>query len=146
MIGCSETLFNSKAKVMAMHFVGFGICYPACACASRGYVIGVGVHLYIYMHVNDPQKGLNRLTHLFKHSWWTSRRIYRLALQLHAPETLSLLNKSRIFLFNAHLSLSIRRMTQVWLHTTIGKYHHLANKPWNSPRRKSTTVAFGRPV
>ena len=34
---------------------------------------------------------------------WTSRRIYRLALLLRAPETLSSLSKSRISIFNAHL-------------------------------------------
>ena len=35
----------------------------------------------------------------------TSRGIYRLALPLHAPETLSSLSKSRIAIFNAHLTL-----------------------------------------
>ena len=35
----------------------------------------------------------------------TSRRIYRLALLLRAPETLSWLSKSRISIFNAHLTL-----------------------------------------
>ena len=34
----------------------------------------------------------------------TSRRIYRLALLLRAPETLSSLSKSRISIFNAHLT------------------------------------------
>ena len=37
----------------------------------------------------------------------TSRRIYRLALPLHAPETLSSESKSRIFLYNAHLALFV---------------------------------------
>ena len=41
----------------------------------------------------------------------TSRQIYRLALPLHAPETLSSLSKSRISIFNAHLTLFVRRMT-----------------------------------
>ena len=42
-----------------------------------------------------------------------SRRIYRLALPLLSPETLSSLSKCklRIFLFNAHLALFLRRMT-----------------------------------
>ena len=54
----------------------------------------------------------------------TSRRIYRLALLLRAPETLSSLSKSRISIFNAHLTLLVRRMTS---HNSIGKYRHLVN-------------------
>ena len=38
----------------------------------------------------------------------TSRRIYRLALPLLSPETLSSLSKLRIFLFNVHLALFVR--------------------------------------
>ena len=38
----------------------------------------------------------------------TSRQIYRIALPLHAPETLSSSSKSRIFLYNAHLALFVR--------------------------------------
>ena len=34
--------------------------------------------------------------------------IYRLALPLLSPETLSSLSKSRIFLYNAHLALFVR--------------------------------------
>ena len=51
----------------------------------------------------------------------TYRRIYRLALPMRAPETLSL-SKSRISIFNAHLTLFVRRMTS---HNSIGKYRHL---------------------
>ena len=47
----------------------------------------------------------------------TSRRIYRLALLLCAPETLSSLSKSRISIFNAHLTLLVRKMTS---HNSIG--------------------------
>ena len=54
----------------------------------------------------------------------TSRRIYRLALLLRAPEMLSSLSKSRISIFNAHLTLLVRRMTS---HNSIGKYRHLVN-------------------
>ena len=50
----------------------------------------------------------------------TSR--YRLALPLRAPETLSPLSKSRIFIFNANLTLFVRRMKS---HNSIGKYRHL---------------------
>ena len=55
----------------------------------------------------------------------TSRRIYRLALPLRTPVTLSSLSKSRISIFNAHLTPFVRRMT---LHNFIGKYHHLVNR------------------
>ena len=59
----------------------------------------------------------------------TSRQIYRLALPLRAPETLSSLSKSRISIFNAHLTLFVRRMTS---HNSIGKYRQLTwNLPWN---------------
>ena len=54
----------------------------------------------------------------------TSRRIYRLALLLRAPETLSSLSKSRISIFNAHLTLLVHKMTS---HNSIGKYRHLVN-------------------
>ena len=40
----------------------------------------------------------------------TSRRIFRLALPLLSPETLSAFSKLRIFLFNAHFALFLRRM------------------------------------
>ena len=54
----------------------------------------------------------------------TSRRIYRLALLLCAPETLSSLSKSRISIFNAHLTPLVRKMTS---HNSIGKYRYLVN-------------------
>ena len=54
----------------------------------------------------------------------TSRQIYRLALLLRAPEMLSSLSKSRISIFNAHLTLLVRKMTS---HNSIGKYRHLIN-------------------
>ena len=54
----------------------------------------------------------------------TSRRIYRLALLMRAPETLSSLSKSRISIFNAQHTLLVRRMTS---HNSIGKYRHLVN-------------------
>ena len=59
----------------------------------------------------------------------TSRRIFRLALPLSTPEKLSSLSKSRISIFNAHLTLFVRTMTS---HNSIGKYRHLVwNLPWN---------------
>ena len=61
----------------------------------------------------------------------TSHRIYRLALLLGAPETLSSLSKSRISIFNAHLTLLVRKMTS---HNSIGKYRHYFSKlTWNLP-------------
>ena len=54
----------------------------------------------------------------------TSRRIYRLALPLRAPEMLSSLSKSRISIFNAHLTLFVHRMMS---QDSIGKYRHLVN-------------------
>ena len=51
----------------------------------------------------------------------TSRRIYIL---LSAPEKLSSLSKSRISIFNAHLTLLVSKMTP---HNFIGKYRHLVN-------------------
>ena len=52
----------------------------------------------------------------------TSRRIDRLALPLHALEALFSLSKSRISIFNAHLTLFVCRMMS---HNSIGKYRHL---------------------
>ena len=55
----------------------------------------------------------------------TSCRIDRLALPLCAPETLSSLSKSRISIFNAHITLFVRRMMS---HNFIGKYRHWASE------------------
>ena len=48
-----------------------------------------------------------------------SRRIYRLALPLSAPEMLSSLSKSRVSVFNLHLTLFVHRKTS---HNFIGKF------------------------
>ena len=58
---------------------------------------------------------------LFQTSTRTCHQIYRLVLPLRSPETLSLLRKSRISLFNVHLALIVQRMTQLWSHNPIGK-------------------------
>ena len=87
---------------------------------ERGKVISVGVHMFV-----DPKNFesyfSDRLT--FSNIFCTtSRQIYRLALPMHTPEMLSSLSKSRISIFNAHLALFVRRMTQLQLHNFIGKY------------------------
>ena len=76
---------------------------------ERGKVIGRGVHIYIYLWSKKKFESYfrDRLTFSNVDSR-TSRRIYRLALLLRAPETLSSLSKSRISIFNAHLTLFVR--------------------------------------
>ena len=87
-----------------------------------GKVIDRGVQIYICLWSKKKIESYfrDRLTFSNVDSR-TSRRIYRLALLLRAPETLSLLSKSRIFIFNAHLTLLVRKMTS---HNSIGKYRH----------------------
>ena len=90
-------------------------------------MIDRGVHIYIYIYMclwskkNFESYFRDRLTFSNVDSR-TSRRIYRLALLLRAPETLSSLSKSRISIFNAHLTLLVRKMTS---HNSIGKYKPL---------------------
>ena len=90
---------------------------------ERGKVIDRGVHIYVLVEKKFESYFRDRLTFSNVESR-TSRRIYRLALLLRAPETLSSLSKSRISIFNAHLTLLVRKMTS---HTSIGKYRHLVN-------------------
>ena len=85
-----------------------------------------GVHIYVYMFV-DQKKFESYFSDWLTFSNLrsrTSRRIYRLALPMLAPAKLSSLSKSRISIFNAHLTLFVRRMTS---HNSIGKYRHLVN-------------------
>ena len=91
---------------------------------ERGKVIGCGVHIYIlclWTKKIFESYFRDRLTFSNIRSR-TSRPIYRLALPLRAPEMLSSLSKSRISIFNAHLTLFVRRMMS---HNSIGKYRHL---------------------
>ena len=86
------------------------------------------INIYMYIYISVVEKKFesyfrDRLTFSNVDSR-TSRRIYRLALLLRAPETLSSLSKSRISIFNAHLTLLVRKMTS---HNSIGKYRHLVN-------------------
>ena len=83
----------------------------------------VVVSIYIYMFVDEKifeSYFRDRLTFSNIRSR-TSRGIYRLALPLRAPETLSSLSKSRISIVNVHLTLFVRRMTS---HNSIGMYRH----------------------
>ena len=116
--------FISIENIFGCYF----FCYPAVtphAQRERGKVIGRGVHIYIYLWSKKKFESYfrDRLTFSNVDSR-TSCRIYRLALLLHAPETLSSLSKSRISIFNAHLTLLVRKMMS---HNSIGKYRHLVN-------------------
>ena len=84
------------------------------------------IYIYIYMSVVEKkfESYFRDLLTFSNVDSRTSRRIYRLALLLRAPETLSSLSKSRISIFNAHLTLLVRKMTS---HSSIGKYRHLVN-------------------
>ena len=101
------------------------------------FIVNVFFIIYIYMSVVKTKFESyfrDRLTFSNADSR-TSRRIYRLALLLRAPETLSSLSKSRISIFNAHLTLLVRKMTS---HNSIGKYRHLVN--WLGVRIKHRPV------
>ena len=97
---------------------------PRTRSASGVKVIGAGVHIIIYIYMFVDEKKFesyfsDRLTFLNIRSR-TSRRIYR----LRAPEMLSSVSKSRISIFNVHLTLFVRRMMS---HNSIGRYCHLIN-------------------
>ena len=108
-------------------------CFRTFLIFIQSYILNFCIYfkcffLYLYIYVCGRKKYLNRtfrdrLTFSNVDSR-TSRRIYRLAQLLRAPETLSSLSKSRISIFNAHLTLLVRRMTS---HNSIGKYRHLVN-------------------
>ena len=100
---------------------------------ERGKVIDRGIHIYIYicLWTNKIFESYFRDRLTFSNiDSRTSRRIYRLALLLRAPETLSSLSKSRISIFNAYLALLVRRMTS---HNSIDKYRHFSKLTWNLP-------------
>ena len=82
------------------------------------------------MYVCGQKKNLNHTLAINRLSNIRGRtfcQIYRLDLPLLSPETLSWLSKLMIFLFNAHLALFLRRMTQLQSLNFIGKYRHLVN-------------------
>ena len=92
---------------------------------ERGKVIDRGVHIYICLCLKKIFESYFRDRLTFSNiDSRTSHRIYRLALLLCAPETLSSLSKSRISIFNAHHTLLVRKMMS---HNSIGKYRHLVN-------------------
>ena len=94
-------------------------------------MIDRGVHIYICLWSKKIFESYFRDRLTFSNiDSRTSRRIYRLALLLRTPETLSSLRKSRISIFNVHLTLLVRKMTS---HNSIGKYRHLVKLTWNLP-------------
>ena len=73
-------------------------------------MIGVGVHnsyIYIFFGLKDFGSYFKYQLAFSNMRSRTSRRIEGLALPLLSPETLSSLNKLRIFLLNAHLALFV---------------------------------------
>ena len=76
--------------------------------SERGKVIGLGVLMWTKKKI-EPYFS-DRLTFSNVHGM-TSHRIYRLVLALLSLETLSSLSKQKIFVFNAHLTLFVQRMT-----------------------------------
>ena len=87
---------------------------------------GVKVIVYIYMFVDEKifesYLAIDSPFQTFAVGLLVELIDY-VALPLRAPETLSFVSKSRISIFNAHLTLFVRRMTS----HSIGKYRHLVN-------------------
>ena len=71
-------------------------------------MIVVGVHMSVDLEKIESYFSDHSPFQTFVHGR-TTHRIYRLAVSLLSTETLFLLSKLRIFLFNTHLSL--QRMT-----------------------------------
>ena len=69
----------------------------------------------------DKKKSLNRTLAIKSHFKQSN---LRLPLPLRTPEMLSSSSKSRIFLYNAHLALFVRWVTQNYLQKCIGKHRH----------------------
>ena len=92
------------------------------------------------IYVCGRKKYLNRTLEIYSPNIRsrTSRRIYRLALPLCAPEMLSSLSKSRISIFNAHHTLFVRRMTRTIPSVSISSF---SLNTWNLER----SVAICRP-
>ena len=81
-------------------------------------VIGIGDHLYSYVssYVLDTKKIASYFSDRLTFSnvrGRTSHQNDRLAVPPRAPEKLSSPSKSRIFLYNAHLALFVRKMPQL---------------------------------
>ena len=111
----SFRLGRLKILVLKNHIVHEVGCFP------------ISCHICLWTKNNFESYFNDRLT--FSHIWGrTSRQIYRLALPLRTPVTLSSSSKSRIVLYNAHLALFIQRMIQLRLHKLIGNYRHLVNR------------------
>ena len=122
----SELLINclsSKDNYFLLHSVS--LLYQAPLARGSSALPSVLYYIYICLWSKKKFESYFRDPLTFSNvDSRTSRRIYRLALLLRAPETLSSLSKSRISIFNAHLTLLVRKMTS---HNSIGKYRHLVN-------------------
>ena len=93
-----------------------------CTCSASRVKRSVLVYImYICLWTKKKESYLSDQLTFSNISGRTSCQIYRLVLPLCAPETLSLLSKLRISLFNVHLALIVQRMTQLRLHNPIGK-------------------------
>ena len=75
---------------------------------AGGYMVGAGVHIYIYIYICLWTKNffLNRTLAIDSpFQTFAVGQIY-----MHTPKTLSSLSKSRISIFNAHITLFVQRM------------------------------------
>ena len=110
MSGCcrnKESLQIQITGILSFFLCLFVFCLlPRTRSTSGDKVIGAGIHMYVCLWTKKIEPYFSdRLTFSNIRSR-TSRRIYRLALPLHAPETLSSLSKSRISIFFVHIFCS----------------------------------------
>ena len=78
---------------------------------------GAGVHICIYIYVYGRKNIFSDRLTFSNICSKASCKIYRIAVLLCTPETLSSMSKSRISIFNAHLTLFVHSMTS---HNSIG--------------------------
>ena len=121
---CCTAVLKKKSIIRVLQlFKGNSAIFTPHAQRERGKVIGCVVSYTICLWTKKIFESYFRDRLTFSNiSSRTSLRIYRLALPLRAPETLSSLSKSRTSIFNVHLTLFLRGMMS---HNSIGKYRHL---------------------
>ena len=116
---------NNCRKTIAFFILNqFLFITPHVHALAGHYVIGDGVHIYVCGRKKILESYFSDRLTVSNIRCRTSRRIYRLALPLRTPEILSSLSKSRISIFNARLTMFVRRIMS---HNSIGKYCHLVN-------------------